>query len=343
MVLPLERREAMPVRDKIHDQIIIGSGPAGYTAAIYTARSNCCPLLICGMEPGGQLTGTTLVENFPGFPDGVDGPELMEAMRRQAEKFGTVFVNGEVTRVELSSHPYSLWLGEEHYRCRSLIICTGASPRLLGLPNEKELYGRGVSVCATCDGFFYRGKDVVVVGGGDTAMEDALFLARFAKKVTVVHRRNALRASPPMQQRALENARIQFVWDTVVTGILGDRDKGVHGARLQHLPTGKEEDFPCDGIFIAIGHVPNTALFKGQLDLDDWGYILTRNGTETNLPGVFAAGDVQDPFFRQAISAAGSGCMAAMQSQRFLECLEDADCRKCQALQKRQLMAKGGD
>lgn len=331
----------MPVREDIHDQIILGSGPAGYTAAIYTARSNCCPLLISGLEPGGQLTGTTLVENFPGFPDGVDGPELMEAMRKQAERFGTVFASGEVSRVDLSEHPYKLWVGDELYRCRSLIVCTGASPRMLGLPNEKELYGRGVSVCATCDGFFYRGKEVVVVGGGDTALEDALFLARFATKVTVVHRRNALRASPPLQQRAMEHAKITFIWDTVVTAILGDKDKGVHGVNLQHRPTGKEEEYACDGIFIAIGHVPNTALFKGQLDLDDWGYILTRNGTETNLPGVFAAGDVQDPFFRQAISAAGTGCMAAMQSQRFLECLEDADCKKCQALQKRHLAGEG--
>lgn len=326
----------MPVRENVHDQIILGSGPAGYTAAIYTARSNCCPLLIAGAEPGGQLTGTTLVENFPGFPEGVDGPELMEAMRRQAEKFGTLFVSGEVSRVDLSEHPYKVWVEDVLYRCRSLIVCTGASPRMLGLPNEKALYGRGVSVCATCDGFFYRDKQVVVVGGGDTAMEDALFLARFATSVTVVHRRNTLRATPPLQQRAMEHPKISFVWDTVVTAILGDQEKGVHGARLKHLPTGKEEDRACDGIFIAIGHVPNTALFKGQLDLDDWGYILTRNGTETNLPGVFAAGDVQDPFFRQAISAAGTGCMAAMQSQRFLECLADADCKKCHALHKRQ-------
>lgn len=331
----------MPIREDIHDQIILGSGPAGYTAAIYTARSNCCPLLISGLEPGGQLTGTTMVENFPGFPDGVDGPELMEAMRKQAEKFGTVFTSGEVSRVDLSEHPYKLWVGEDLYRCRSLIVCTGASPRMLGLSNEKELYGRGVSVCATCDGFFYRGKEVVVVGGGDTALEDALFLARFATKVTVVHRRDALRASPPLQQRAMEHAKIRFVWDTVVTAILGDKEKGVHGVTLQHRPTGKTEDFACDGIFIAIGHVPNTTLFKGQLDLDDWGYILTRNGTETNLPGVFAAGDVQDPFFRQAITAAGTGCMAAMQSQRFLECLEDADCKKCHALQARHLAGQG--
>jgi thioredoxin reductase (NADPH) len=333
----------MPVRQDVHDQIILGSGPAGYTAAIYTARSNCCPLLISGPEPGGQLTGTTLVENFPGFPDGIDGPELMEAMRLQAEKFGTVFVSGEVTRVDFSAHPYKVWVGEDLYRGRSLIICTGASPRMLGLPNEKELYGRGVSVCATCDGFFYRGKEVVVVGGGDTAIEEALFLARFATRVTVVHRRNELRAGPTLQQRARENAGISFVWDTVVTGILGDKEKGVYGVCLQHLPTGKEVEFPCDGVFIAIGHVPNTALFKGQLDLDDWGYILTRNGTETNLPGVFAAGDVQDPFFRQAISAAGTGCMAAIQSQRFLECLEDADCKKCQALQERHRKAESGD
>jgi thioredoxin reductase (NADPH) len=319
----------MPSRDKLHDQIILGSGPAGYTAAIYAARSNCCPLVVCGLQPGGQLTGTTLVENYPGFPEGVDGPELMENMRRQAERFGAVFIDGEVTRVQLDAAPYRVHVGDDLYRCRSLLVCTGASPRLLGLANERALYGRGVSVCATCDGFFYRGKEVLVVGGGDTAMEEALFLARFASRVTVVHRRNALRAGPALQARVRENKKIGFRWDSIVTAILGDAQDGVHGVRLQHRPTGKEEDLACDGVFVAIGHDPNTALFQGQLDMDQWGYLLTRNGTETNIPGVFAAGDVQDFYFRQAITAAGSGCMAAIQSQRYLECIEDADCKKC--------------
>jgi thioredoxin reductase (NADPH) len=319
----------MPSRDKVHDQIILGSGPAGYTAAIYTARSNCCPLVICGPQPGGQLTGTTLVENFPGFPEGVDGPALMEDMRRQAERFGAVFIDGEVTRVELDVAPYRVHVGNDSYRCRSLIVCTGASPRLLGLANERELYGRGVSVCATCDGFFYRGKQVAVVGGGDTAVEEALFLARFASRVTVVHRRNVLRAGPALQARVRENKKIVFRWDSIVTAILGDARDGVRGVRLRHRPTGKEEDLVCDGVFVAIGHDPNTALFQGQLDMDQWGYLMTRNGTETNIPGVFAAGDVQDFYFRQAITAAGSGCMAAIQSQRYLECIEDADCKKC--------------
>lgn len=319
----------MPDKNGVHDQIIVGSGPAGYTAAIYTARSNCCPVLIAGRQPGGQLTGTTLVENFPGFPEGIDGPELMERMRQQALHFGTRIIEGEVTRAELGSRPFRVWVDEELYRCRSLIVCAGASPRMLGLSNEKALYGRGVSVCATCDGFFYRDKEVVVVGGGDTAMEDALFLARFATRVTVVHRRDELRAGPMLQERAMANARISFRWDTVVTAIRGDVKEGVSGVRLKNVKSGEEEEFACDGVFIAIGHKPNTDLFKGQLEMDDWGYLKTRNGTETSVCGVFAAGDVQDPYFRQAVTAAGSGCMAAIQSQRYLECLEDADCKAC--------------
>jgi thioredoxin reductase (NADPH) len=318
----------MPDKNGIHDQIILGSGPAGYTAAIYTARSNCCPVLIAGRQPGGQLTGTTLVENFPGFPEGIDGPELMERMRQQALRFGTRFVEGEVTRVELGSRPFSVWIDEEVHRCRSLIVCVGALPQMLGLSNEKALYGRGVSVCATCDGFFYRDKEVVVVGGGDTAMEDSLFLARFATRVTVVHRRDELRAGPVLAERAMANDRISFRWDTVVTAIRGDVKDGVSGVLLKNVKSGEEEEFPCDGVFIAIGHKPNTGLFKGQLEMDDWGYLKTRNGTETSVYGVFAAGDVQDPYFRQAITAAGSGCMAAIQSQRYLECLDDADCKE---------------
>jgi thioredoxin reductase (NADPH) len=253
----------------------------------------------------------------------------MERMRQQALRFGTRFLEGEVSRVELASPPFRVWVDEELHQCRSLIICTGASPRLLGLPNEKALFGRGVSVCATCDAFFYRDKEVVVVGGGDTAMEDALLLSRFAKKVTVVHRRDELRAGPMLQERARSHANIDFRWDTVVAAIHGDMKDGVSGVQLKNLKSGEEERLACDGVFIAIGHVPNTTLFQGQLEMDDWGYLRTRNGTETSVCGVFAAGDVQDPFFRQAITAAGSGCMAALQSQFFLECLEDAECQVC--------------
>jgi thioredoxin reductase (NADPH) len=309
----------MPATDNIHDTIILGSGPAGLTAAIYAARSSCCPLLIAGGQPGGQLTTTTKVDNFPGFAQGVDGPELMQQMEDQARRFGTEFVDGEVTRVALDQAPFKLWIDDRCLQCRTLIIATGASPRMLGLPNEWELYGRGVSVCATCDGFFYRDKHVVVVGGGDTAMEEASFLTRFAAKVTVVHRRDSLRASAALEQRVRENEKIEFYWNTLVTSILGDTTKGVHGVRLRHLTSGKEEDLSCDGLFIAIGHSPNTTLFKDQLDLDKEGYLATRNGTETSIPGIFAAGDVQDPHFRQAITAAGTGCMAALQAERYLQ------------------------
>jgi thioredoxin reductase (NADPH) len=301
--------------------LILGSGPAGLTAAIYAARSNCCPLLIQGLAPGGQLTTTTVIENYPGFPQGIEGPELMRNMEEQARRFGTNIVTGEVTRVDLSTLPFRVWVGETLYEGRTLIICTGAKPKMLGLANEWELMGRGVSVCATCDGFFYKGKEVVVVGGGDTALDEAAFLARFARKVTVVHRRESLRATPPLQRRAQQNANIDYRWNTMVTAIHGDKTSGVTGVRLREETNGHEEDFPCDGVFVAIGHTPNTALFRGQLKLDEEGYILTRNGTETNVPGVFAAGDVQDPSFRQAVTAAGTGCMAAIQAERFLETL----------------------
>jgi thioredoxin reductase (NADPH) len=308
----------MSTPDAIQETIILGSGPAGLTAAIYAGRGRCCPLLIHGHQPGGQLTTTTAVDNFPGFPQGVEGPDLMENMRLQAERFSTRFLEGEVSRVELHEHPFKIWVDEELYRCLTLIIATGASPRLLGLGNEESLYGRGVSVCATCDGFFYRDKEVVVVGGGDTAIEEAVFLTRFARRVTIVHRRDELRATPVLAQRAYDNEKIAFRWDTAVGAILADQT-GVTGLRLQNLKSGAEDEFPCDGVFIAIGHLPNTALFKGQLELDFEGYISTRNGTETSVPGVFAAGDVQDPVFRQAITAAGSGCMAAIQAERFLD------------------------
>jgi thioredoxin reductase (NADPH) len=315
--------------DVIQETIILGSGPAGLTAAIYAARGRCCPLLIHGHQPGGQLTTTTAVDNFPGFPQGIDGPVLMENMRLQAERFSTRFVEGEVTRVELREHPFQVWVGEERYRCLTLIIATGASPRLLGLGNEEALYGRGVSVCATCDGFFYRDKEVVVVGGGDTAIEEAVFLTRFAKRVTIVHRRDELRATPVLAQRAFDNDKIAFRWDTAVSAILAD-PSGVTGLRLKNLKSGVEDESPCDGVFIAIGHQPNVALFADQLAFDKDGYIVTQNGTETSVPGVFAAGDVQDPIFRQAITAAGSGCMAAIQAERFLDDLPSEAQLTCQ-------------
>ena len=315
--------------DLIYETIILGSGPAGLTAAIYAARSRCCPLLIHGIQPGGQLTTTTAVDNYPGFPEGIDGPELMDKMRLQAERFGAQFVEGVVTKVDFQERPFRLWVDDEIYRCLSLIITTGASPTLLGLGNEESLYGRGVSVCATCDGFFYRDREVVVVGGGDTAMEEAVFLTRFAKKVTVIHRRDSLRATPVLADRALTNKAINFKWDSAVTEIIADAS-GVTGIRIKNLKTGQESKLTCDGIFIAIGHQPNTALFADLLDRDDDGYILTKNGTETNIPGVFAAGDVQDHQFRQAITAAGTGCMAAIQAERFLDDLPYDPSLSCQ-------------
>lgn len=319
----------MPNSDLIYETIILGSGPAGLTAAIYAARSRCCPLLIHGRQPGGQLTTTTAVDNFPGFPEGIEGPELMEKMRLQAERFGTTFVEGEITRVDLQERPFRLWVGEDRYRCLSLIISTGASPKLLGLGNEESLYGRGVSVCATCDAFFYRDREVVVVGGGDTAMEEAVFLARFAKKVTVIHRRDSLRATPVLADRALANKAISFQWNTEVTEIIADAN-GVTGIRAKNLNTEEEAELTCDGVFIAIGHQPNTELFADQLERDDGGYILTTNGTETNISGVFAAGDVQDQQFRQAVTAAGTGCMAAIQAERFLDDLPYDPSLSCQ-------------
>lgn len=313
----------MADKECLYRHLIVGGGPGGLTAAIYAARSNCCPLLIQGPQPGGQLTTTTTVDNYPGFPEGIDGPELMEKMEQQARRFGTHFVTGEATRVDLASSPFRVWVGDDLYLGRTLIVSTGASPKMLNLPNEWELMGRGVSVCATCDAFFYREKEVVVVGGGDTAMEEASLLARFARRVTVVHRRDTLRATTILQQRAMENPRIAFRWSTRVTAILGDQKSGVTGVRLKDVVGGGEEAFACDGLFIAIGHTPNTKLFKGQLELDDNGYIVTRNGTETSVPGVFAAGDVQDPHYRQAVTAAGTGCMAAIQAERFLEACEE--------------------
>lgn len=302
----------------IYETIILGSGPAGLTAAIYAGRSRCCPLIIKGRQPGGQLTTTTQIDNFPGFPQGIDGAELMENMQRQAERFGANFVEGDVSRVDLRERPFRIYVEDQTYRCLTLIIASGATPKLLGLGNEEALYGRGVSVCATCDAFFYRDKQVVVVGGGDTAMEEAVFLTRFASKVTVVHRRDSLRATPVLAERALANKQIEFRWDSTVTGIVADQ-AGVTGVVVNNVKTGQQAKLDCDGLFLAIGHQPNTSLFKGQLDMDDDGYILTKNGTETSMRGVMAAGDVQDPQFRQAITAAGSGCMAAIQAERYLD------------------------
>lgn len=303
-----------------HNVVIIGSGPAGLTAAIYTARANLAPLLIEGWQSGGQLTTTTEVENYPGFSKGIMGPELMKEMHAQAERFGTQFRPGDVTAVDLQTRPFTLTVdGEDTVKAKTLIIATGASPITLGLPNEGRLWGHGVSSCATCDGFFFRGKELVVVGGGDSAMEEATFLTKFATKVSVVHRRDKLRASKIMQDRAMKNEKITFIWNSVVEDVLG-RDV-VTGVRLRNVVTGKVWDVECAGLFLAIGHRPNTALFAGQLEMDASGYLLTGKGTATSVPGVFAAGDVQDAHYRQAVTAAGSGCMAAIDAERFIEAL----------------------
>ncbi len=302
----------------MHNVVIIGSGPAGLTAAIYTARANLSPLMIEGSQAGGQLTLTTDVENFPGFPQGIMGPQLIQDMRAQAERFGTAFQTADVTKVDLNRRPFAVTINdEETVQARSLIISTGASANLLGLDSESRLLGHGVSTCATCDGFFFRGQPIVVIGGGDSAMEEATFLTKFASHVTIVHRRDKLRASKIMQDKAMKNDKISFRWNSVVEEVLGD--DVVTGIRLRDAVANDTAMLDCKGVFVAIGHTPNTQLFRGQIDTDANGYIQTTHGTATNVPGVFAAGDVQDPHYRQAITAAGTGCMAAMDAERFLE------------------------
>jgi thioredoxin reductase (NADPH) len=302
----------------MRDVVILGAGPAGLTAAIYAARANHAPVVITGPLFGGQLALTTEVENFPGFPDGVLGPELMELMKRQAERFGAEIRIGDVTDVELTQSPLRMTLNGELIETKSLIIATGASARLLDVPGEREFFGRGVSTCATCDGFFYRDKTVAVVGGGDSAVEEGTFLTRYASKVFLVHRRDRLRASQILQDRARKNDKIDFIWDTVVEEIIGDADKGVTTARLRNVKTGAEEERQVEGVFLAIGHVPNTKIFEGQLKLDEQGYIVTDSRMHTNIQGVFACGDCQDHIYRQAITAAGTGCVAAMEAEKFL-------------------------
>ncbi|HVB81332.1 MAG TPA: thioredoxin-disulfide reductase [Candidatus Binataceae bacterium] len=306
--------------DETYRLVILGSGPAGLTAALYSARANLAPLLIEGAQPGGQLTITTEVENYPGFAKGIQGPEMMNVFREQAERFGTKFVTGEVTAVDLRKRPFALSTEAGTIRAAALIIATGASAKLLGIESEKRLMGYGVSACATCDGAFFRNKEAVVVGGGDTAMEEATFLTRFCTKVTIVHRRDALRASKIMQDRAAANPKIAFIWNSAIEEIFGEQKSGVSGVRLKNLKTGATSDFRTDAVFVAIGHQPNTRLFEGQLEMDEVGYLKVRSGsTYTNIDGVFAAGDVADKVYRQAVTAAGTGCMAAIDAERWLE------------------------
>jgi thioredoxin reductase (NADPH) len=310
------------------DVIIIGSGPAGLTAAIYTARANLRPLVIEGEpsstsdQPGGQLMLTTEVENYPGFVDGIMGPELMAHFRAQAARFGAEYLTAKVDRVDFSARPFRMWVGEEEFVADSVIVATGARSLMLNIEAESRLLGHGVSTCATCDGFFFRGQRIAVVGGGDSALEEAIFLTKFAEKVTVIHRRHELRASKIMQERAFKNDKIEFLWDSVVTDVLGDTS--VKAAKVQNVHSGEEQELEISGLFVAIGHVPNTDVFRGVLDMDENGYLRTHDGSRTSVEGVFAAGDVQDHVYRQAITSAGSGCMAAIDAERWLEAVGDA-------------------
>lgn len=310
-----------------HKVMIIGSGAAGLTAALYAARANLSPVVFEGMQPGGQLTITTDVENYPGFPKGIMGPEMMDLFREQALRFGATSEYKDVTKVDFAKRPFKLWSDEEQYTADAVIVATGASAKLLDLPSERQYMGYGVSACATCDGFFFKNQELVVVGGGDTAIEEATFLTKFATKVTIIHRRDTLRASKIMQDRAFKNPKIAFVWDSVVDEILGKNEKGkksVTGVRLRNVKSGEISTLRTDGVFIGIGHKPNTDLFKGQLEMDALGYLITKErSTKTNIPGVFAAGDVADSVYRQAVSASGTGCMAAMDAEKFLESQHD--------------------
>ena len=314
--LYLSERESGSANRDDYDVVIIGSGPAGYTAGIYTSRARLTTLIISGTLPGGQLMTTSEVENYPGFPNGIFGPELMMNMRQQAERFGAVIVDDEVIKVNFKKRPHVVTTHSETYNAEAVIVCTGASPRKLGIPSEQQFSGRGVSYCATCDGPFFKGEDIVVVGGGDTALEEATFLTKFGKSVKIVHRRDSLRASKILQDKALENPKIEFIWNNVVSDIKGD--KKVATVLVKDVASGRERILSAGGLFVAIGHEPNTAIFKGQLELDDKDYIVLRNHTKTSVEGVFAAGDVHDHRYRQAVTAAGFGCMAAIDVERWI-------------------------
>jgi thioredoxin reductase (NADPH) len=302
----------------VHEVVILGSGPAGLTAAIYSARANLRPVVIEGLSAGGQLMNTTDVENYPGFPDGIQGPEMMERFKKQAERFGATFVAGDATRIDLKSKPFRIWTDEQELQAKTVIVATGASPLELKVKGEKEYAGHGVSYCATCDGFFFRDQEIVVVGGGDTAMEEALFLTRFGKRVSVIHRRDKLRASKIMADRALKHEKIELVWDTVVEEVIGDGSK-VTAVRLRSVKSGEISERPCGGFFVAIGHRPNTELYRDQLPMDEQAYLREGIGGRTEIPGVFIAGDVHDHTYRQAVTAAGAGCKAAIDAERWLE------------------------